>query len=64
MEWKHEVDRFAERTLNESVAISDNNWLTKAIEQKNARLSIAIAYSELLVYDQLDRKIVSSIICN
>jgi hypothetical protein len=61
MEWENEVDRFVERTLKERVVVPGNDWLLKAIEQKNARLSVAIAYSELLVYDQIDRKLASVI---
>ena len=32
-------------------------WLGKAIEQKNPRVTLALAYSFLLVYDDLDKKL-------
>jgi hypothetical protein len=32
-------------------------WLEKAVEQKNPRVSLALAYSLLLVYDDLDEKL-------
>ena len=34
-------------------------WLQKAVQQKNPRLTLDLAYSILLVYDDLDEKILS-----
>jgi hypothetical protein len=32
-------------------------WLEKAVEQKNPQVTLALAYSILLVYDDLDKKL-------
>jgi hypothetical protein len=34
-------------------------WLEKAVEQKNPRVTLALAYSLLLEYDDLDKKLLS-----
>jgi hypothetical protein len=34
-------------------------WLEEAIEQKNPRLTLALADSILLVYDDLDKKLLA-----
>ncbi len=33
---------------------SGDQWIEKAVEQKNPRLTIDLAHSKLLTYDQLD----------
>ena len=36
-----------------------NQWLEMAIEQRNTRLSLALAYSRFLTFDRMDRRILS-----
>jgi hypothetical protein len=33
------------------------HWLIQAVEQKNPRVTLDLAYSVLLVYDDLDKKL-------
>jgi hypothetical protein len=40
--------------------VSDSpHWLQAAVQQKNPRLSLALADSILLVYDDLDKKLMA-----
>ena len=50
---------------NQSYNIKNNlvidlpRWLEKAVEQKNPRVTLALAYSLLLVYDDIDIKLLT-----
>ena len=40
--------------------VGDNPlWLQKAVQQKSPRLSLELAHSTLLVYDDLDKKLLA-----
>jgi hypothetical protein len=38
---------------------SGNSWIQNAIEQKNSQLPLAVANSVFLIYDRIDRKILT-----
>lgn len=59
MNWENEVDRIIERTLKKRLGTTSDDWLMRAVEQKNAHLTVGVANSELLVYDQLDRQLLT-----
>jgi hypothetical protein len=61
MDWENEIDRIIEKTLKNRLDTSSNDWLMRAIEQKNAHLTIGVANSELLVFDQIDRQLMTVI---
>ncbi len=48
-----------EEMLKMGLASTGNLWIEIAVEQRNARLPIAIAHSRLLIYDRIDQKILS-----
>lgn len=48
-----------EEMLKRGFISTSNTWIEKAIEQKNARFPIGIAYSKLLIYDKLDIKLLN-----
>jgi hypothetical protein len=50
---------YFDEMVRKGLVTTSNLWIKKAIEQKNPRLSIAIADSVVLTYDKLDRQIAS-----
>jgi hypothetical protein len=50
---------FFEDMVNKGLVSTSNSWLNKAIEQRHSHLTIAVANSKLLVYDNVDRKILT-----
>ena len=45
--------------IGEILVINSPRWLKKAIEQKHPRLTLALADSILLVYNDLDKKLLA-----
>ena len=43
--------------IGRNLVVDLPRWLEKAVEQKNPRVSLALAYSLLLEYDELDKKL-------
>ena len=59
MNQKNNLNSFFEDMLRRGLISTSNNWIEKAIEQKNPRLPISIAASKLLIYDMLDFKLIT-----
>ena len=59
MDWGNELDNINWRHIKQHSVTCSDEWLIRAIEQKNPHLSVGVAYSELLVYDQLDRQLIT-----
>lgn len=64
MDWEFGANMDIERTRTQRLVNISDNWLMRAIEQKNAHLTVGVACSELLVYDQLDRQLLTLIANN
>ena len=43
--------------IRNNLVVDLPRWLEKAIQQKNPRVTLALAYSLLLVYDDLEKKL-------
>ena len=43
--------------IGRNLVINLPRWLEKAIEKKDPRITLALAYSVLLEYDDLDKKL-------
>lgn len=43
--------------MKSGLVSTSNRWIEIATEQKNPRLTLDLAYSFLLVYDRLDKKL-------
>jgi hypothetical protein len=56
---ENDVMKLFAEMLKIGLISTGNTWIETAIEQKNAKLPIAIANSKLLSYDQLDKKVVT-----
>jgi hypothetical protein len=50
---------YFDEMLRRGLVSTSSSWIKKAIEQRHPRLSIAIADSRILTFDNLDRKIVT-----
>lgn len=46
-----------EDMLKRGLISTSNYWIEKAISQHHTRLPLGIAYSRLLMFDRIDRKI-------
>jgi hypothetical protein len=64
MERENEEDRIYYIYVRKQTVACTCDWLMKAIEQKNARLTVGVAFSEPLVYDQVDRLVLAAINSN
>jgi len=64
MDWENEVDRIFAKTLKNQLVAARKDWLERAVEQKSAHLTVGIAYSELLVYDRVDRLLLTASLNN
>jgi hypothetical protein len=43
--------------IGRNLVVDLPHWLEEAVQQKNPRVSLALAYSLLLEYDELDKKL-------
>ena len=51
------TDHLLAEMQSKGLASTGNGWLEKAIQQRNQALTLAVASSQLLVYDNLDRRL-------
>jgi hypothetical protein len=45
--------------IGRNLTVDLPRWLEEAVKQKNPRVSLALAYSLLLEYDELDKELLS-----
>ncbi len=50
-----EIEGIFESMVRDGLLSTGNGWLETAIEQKNSRVTIDLAQSEIMVYDLLDQ---------
>ena len=55
---ENEIDNLFSRMMKRGLVSTSSRWIETATEQKNPRLTLDLAYSVLLVYDRLDKKLV------
>ena len=58
-EMRKEIEFLFHDMLDKGLVSTANLWLEKAVQQKNPNLTLDLACSELLVYDALDRALIS-----
>jgi hypothetical protein len=61
---RDKFDDFFDEIEEMDFLYSGSYWIEKAVEQKNPMLTLGLAYSKLLLYDQLDKKILNLISLN
>jgi hypothetical protein len=49
------IDDIFEEMMETGALSTSRRWIERAVEQKNRKLTIELAYSTVLVYDILDR---------
>jgi hypothetical protein len=49
------IDDIFEEMVETGLLSTSGRWIERAVEQKNRKLTIELAYSTVLVYDILDR---------
>jgi hypothetical protein len=54
-----ELDNLFGRMLKRGLVSTSHHWIERATEQKNPRLTLDLACSTLLVYDQLDKRLMN-----
>jgi hypothetical protein len=53
------IIRLFDEMLKIGLVSTGNMWIEIAVEQKSTKLPIAVAHSRLLVYDRIDKKILT-----
>jgi hypothetical protein len=56
---ENDIMKLFTEMLKMGLISTGNSWIETAIEQKNAKLPIAVANSKLLSYDRLDKKVLT-----
>jgi L-arabinose isomerase len=54
-----EIDNLINRMLKRGFVCTSHHWIARAAEQKNPRLTLDLAYSTLLLYDHLDKRLMN-----
>ena len=49
------IDKWLNDMINKGLASTTNSWIERAVEQKNARMTVSLASSVLLRYSELDK---------
>jgi hypothetical protein len=55
----NDLDNLLRQMVNKGLAATSRDWIERAVQQKNPRLAIELACSKLLLYDPMERKLVS-----
>ncbi len=63
-ERQNNLGNFFEDMVRKGLVTTSNNWIERAVEQKNPRLSVSIAASKILVYDALDCQLLNRVMNN
>jgi hypothetical protein len=54
-----DLDNLLREMENKGLAFTSREWIERAVQQKNPRLTIELACSKLLVYTPVERKLAS-----
>jgi hypothetical protein len=56
---ENSIDYWLSEMVRKGSAGADNLWIEQAVRQRNSRISIGVASSIAIVYDQIDRRLAS-----
>jgi hypothetical protein len=59
-----DLDNLLRQMVDKGLAFTSHDWIERAVQQKNPRLTIELACSKLLLYDPVERKLVSLLVFN
>jgi hypothetical protein len=54
-----DLDNLLRQMVDRGLAATSHDWIERAVRQKNPRLTVDLACSKMLLYDPVERKIVS-----
>jgi hypothetical protein len=60
----NDLDNLLRQMVDKGLAATSHDWIERATQQKNPRLTIELACSKLLLYDPMERKLVSRQVFN
>jgi len=55
---ENDFDNLLREMVDKGLAATSREWIERAVQQKNPRLTVELACSKLLVYDPIDLKLV------
>jgi hypothetical protein len=56
---KGEIDDLFDNMVEKGLVSTSRHWIERATAQKNPRLTLDLACSTLLVYDRIDRQLIT-----
>ncbi len=56
---ENRINDLFEHMVKKGLVSTSSLWIEKAVDQKNQRLHLDLAWSKLLVYDRLDRSVLT-----
>ena len=56
---ENRINDLFEHMVKKGLVSTSSLWIEKAVDQKNQRLHLDLAWSKLLVYDRLDRNVLT-----
>jgi len=56
----NEIDSLFYQMIEKGLVSTSHHWIEIAVEQRNPRLTLDLAFSTLLLYDRLDKKLLSN----
>ena len=59
-----DLDNLLRQMVDKGLAATSHDWIERAVQQKNPRLTIELACSKLLLYDPVERRLVSLLVFN
>jgi hypothetical protein len=59
-----DLDNLLRQMVDKGLASTSHDWIERAVQQKNPQLTVELACSKLLLYNPLERKLVSLLVFN
>ena len=59
-----DLDNLLRQMMDKGLASTSHDWIERAARQKNPQLTVELACSKLLLYNPLERKLVSLLVFN
>jgi hypothetical protein len=53
------IENLFYQMVKKGLVSTSHRWIEKAVEQRNPQLTLDLAFSTLLLYDRLDKKLLS-----
>jgi hypothetical protein len=57
--YEGEIDNLFDKMVERGLVSTSHHWIEKATEQKNSRLTLDLACSTLLLYDRVDKRLMT-----